>query len=61
MLYEVITYNWFVLGRNYQAKRHACMEAVYKVANRFLQDLGVDYWLVYGTLLGYYRDRNNFV
>ena len=34
----------------------AGLEAVYRGTNRFLHDLGVRYWLVYGTLLGYHRE-----
>jgi hypothetical protein len=32
------------------------LERVYAETNRLLHSLDVDYWLVYGTLLGYYRD-----
>ena len=32
------------------------LEGLFRVINRYLQDLGVEYWLAYGTLLGYYRE-----
>jgi hypothetical protein len=38
------------------AARRAGLEAVYHATNRLLASLGVDYWLVYGTLLGYHRE-----
>jgi hypothetical protein len=42
------------MGHQEEAKRKQ-LEEVYRVTNRFLYNLGVEYWLVYGTLLGYYR------
>ena len=32
------------------------LEELFKVTNRFLRELDVEYWLVFGTLLGYYRE-----
>jgi hypothetical protein len=45
-----------VLGaRRIEAIRRG-LEAVYHGTNRFLRELGVEYWLLYGTLLGMHRE-----
>ncbi len=45
-----------LLGRQrQQAAIQARLTEVYSVTNRFLYNLQLEYWLVYGTLLGYYR------
>ena len=33
------------------------LDTLFKEVNRYLRSLGGDYWLAYGTLLGYYRNR----
>jgi hypothetical protein len=38
-----------------RAKRRA-LEVLFRESNLFLRNLGVDYWLVFGTLLGYFRE-----
>lgn len=46
--------------RSWQSENKAklkALEELFKVTNRFLQDLGVEYWLAYGTLLGYHREE----
>ena len=45
----------FTLGRHVQ-RRRVSLAALFGATNRFLQDLGVDYWLIHGTLLGYHRN-----
>ena len=39
-----------------QAARLDALATVFRGVNRYLRDLGIDYWLVYGTLLGWHRD-----
>lgn len=36
--------------------RTEALEELFRGANRFLRYLEIDYWLVFGTLLGYYRE-----
>ena len=36
--------------------RMELLHELFRVINRYLRDLGVEYWLAYGTLLGYYRE-----
>ena len=36
--------------------RVAALEDLFRGVNRFLRDLEIDYWLVFGTLLGYHRE-----
>jgi len=43
-------------GDHYRIKRHAALVRLFHTANRFLREAGVDYWLHFGTLLGYYRE-----
>ncbi len=45
-----------VRGRGRLDAIRAGLEAVYRGTNRFLAGLGVEYWLVYGTLLGWHRE-----
>lgn len=58
---------WRLLGRRarysrlvYGARRAAVvraeLEQIYQATNHFLHSLEVEYWLAYGTLLGYYRE-----
>ena len=49
-------YGRLLFGDRRRNAIRAGLEDVYRLTNRFLRDLGVDYWLVYGTLLGYYRE-----
>jgi hypothetical protein len=49
-------YSRLVLGDRRVRAIRAELETVYRATNRFLRSLGVDYWLVYGTLLGYHRE-----
>lgn len=40
----------------YKNKRSDYLRNLYATTNRFLKNLEVEYWLDYGTLLGYYRE-----
>jgi hypothetical protein len=51
-----IRHSRLVLGDSREAVIRERLAQVFKTTNRFLNDLGVEYWLVYGTLLGYYRN-----
>lgn len=42
---------------NYQNKKISHLQQIYQVTNGYLKTLGVDYWLDFGTLLGYYREQ----
>jgi len=46
--------------RPWQRENRARLKALavlFTVTNRYLRKMGVDYWLAYGTLLGYHRER----
>lgn len=51
-----VRYSRRLRGRAGLDARRVGLEAVYRATNRFLARLGVEYWLVYGTLLGYHRE-----
>lgn len=53
---RTMRYSRLLLGDRRGDVIRAHLEEVYRLTNRFLRDLGVDYWLIYGTLLGYYRE-----
>ncbi len=42
----------------YQAKRQEILRKMVVETNHFLSQTGVDYWLDFGTLLGFYREEN---
>ncbi|MFT7036848.1 MAG: phosphorylcholine metabolism protein LicD [Cyclobacteriaceae bacterium] len=46
------------LPGNYRRKKIIHLEQIYQVTNQYLKTLNVGYWLDFGTLLGYYRERN---
>ncbi len=54
-------YNRYVLGRNYQEKVQVRLNTLYQTVNQFLQEIDVDYWLLFGTLLGCVRDQKLIV
>lgn len=56
VLLRNIRHSRLVAGAEHEKKKYAALEEVYAATNRFLYNLGVEYWLVYGTLLGYYRN-----
>ncbi|MEQ6122443.1 LicD family protein [Reichenbachiella sp. MALMAid0571] len=43
---------------NYKQRLRAILRHAYQVTNNHLQQLNIDYWLDYGTLLGYYREKD---
>ncbi|MFY0627125.1 MAG: LicD family protein [Reichenbachiella sp.] len=45
------------LPHNYQKKRLIILEDLFKKSNQYLLDNHIDYWLDFGTLLGYYREK----
>lgn len=45
-------------GRNHRHKARADLRSFFVGMNAFLQEIEVDYWLAYGTLLGFWRDRD---
>lgn len=45
------------LPGGYNRRKLELLRTFYEATNSFLKDLGVDYWLSYGTLLGWYRER----
>ncbi len=51
-----IRYSPLVYPRHRQEKILSALETLYKVTNQYLRSLNVEYWLAFGTLLGYYRD-----
>lgn len=51
-----VRYSRLVLGDRQNDAIRSELEAVYRATNRFLRSLGVEYWLVAGTLLGYHRE-----
>jgi hypothetical protein len=51
-----VRYSRRLRGRAGLDAQRAGLEAVYRATNSFLARLGVEYWLVYGTLLGYHRE-----
>jgi hypothetical protein len=56
VLLRNIRYSRLVCGSQQVARIRASLAEVYSVTNHFLRSLDVDYWLVYGTLLGCYRE-----
>ncbi len=40
----------------YNRRKLELLKEFYEKTNSFLKDLGVEYWLSYGTLLGWYRE-----
>ncbi|MEC4802802.1 MAG: LicD family protein [Jaaginema sp. PMC 1079.18] len=50
-------YRPFKADRN-QAVIHQKLKTIFQVTNQFLSQLNVEYWIAYGTLLGYYREQN---
>ena len=55
VLYRNIRHSHLLTLGHGAARRQARLQEVFRITNRFLRHLQVDYWLVYGTLLGYYR------
>jgi hypothetical protein len=51
-----IRYSRLLRGGGRDAAVRLGLEAVYRETNRVLRGLGVDYWLVQGTLLGHHRE-----
>lgn len=45
-----------VLPGGYNRRKLELLTYFYENTNGFLRDLGVDYWISYGTLLGWYRE-----
>ncbi|XOV93986.1 MAG: LicD family protein [Bacteroidota bacterium] len=41
---------------NYQARKLEILKNLFEVVNNFLMDSGEEYWLDFGTLLGYHRE-----
>ncbi len=56
LLTRHVRYSRLLLGQRQPEVVREKLGAVYMATNRLLRDLKVDYWLVYGTLLGYHRD-----
>jgi len=42
---------------NYTAKKVALLREFYELTNNYLKTQKTDYWLAYGTLLGYHREN----
>ena len=42
---------------NTELRRQVLWE-LFDLSNQFMQDLGIEYWVNYGTLLGFYRENN---
>jgi len=53
-----LRYSRLLAGPHYREKARAELRQFYLRLNAYLQELEVDYWLAYGTLLGYFRDRD---
>ena len=53
-----LRYSRLLAGPNHRQKARADLRQFYLGLNAYLQELDVDYWLAYGTLLGYFRDRD---
>lgn len=53
-----IRFSRWVSGPNHQERARTRLRELYLTLNQFLQDLEVDYWLAYGTLLGYHRESD---
>lgn len=52
-----IYYSPLFFGRSYEAEIQKKLIEVFKITNQFLNSIGVEFWINYGTLLGYYRDK----
>jgi len=48
---------FYALPGGYTDRKIEILKKFYEISNTFLHELGVDYWLAYGTLLGYYREK----
>lgn len=46
------------LPGNYQNKKISHLKKIYQITNEYLKTLNIDYWLDFGTLLGYYREQD---
>ncbi len=53
-----IRYSRWLAGPQHRQQARAELRHFYVGLNAFLQSLEVDYWLAYGTLLGYHRDSD---
>lgn len=53
-----LRYSRLLAGPNHRHKARAALRQFYLGLNAFLQELDIDYWLAYGTLLGFFRDRD---
>lgn len=53
-----LRYSRLLGGPKYREKQRADLRKFYQGLNAFLQAVEVDYWLAYGTLLGYWRDSD---
>jgi phosphorylcholine metabolism protein LicD len=49
---------FFTLPGNYQNRKLKILREFYHLTNQFLMSLDIEYWLAYGTLLGYYREKD---
>ena len=43
---------------NYQKKKLSVLQEAFEETNSFLKKLEIDYWIDFGTLLGYYREKS---
>lgn len=55
VLLRNLRYSRLLGRRRQQMAIQSALTQVYLVTNRFLHHLHIDYWLVYGTLLGWHR------
>ncbi|MFN8610777.1 MAG: LicD family protein [Vulcanimicrobiota bacterium] len=53
-----LRYSRLLGGPHHRHKARADLRQFFLGLNSFLQELEVDYWLAYGTLLGFWRDRD---
>ena len=55
LLRRHIRFSSIVCLGQHESQKLQALKTLYQVTNRFLERLGVEYWLIHGTLLGHYR------
>ncbi|MEM8861602.1 MAG: LicD family protein, partial [Chloroflexota bacterium] len=55
LLWRHLRFSRLASWGKHNEKKLETLKQLFIISNDFLQDLEVDYWLIHGTLLGYYR------
>jgi len=56
-LEQFISIYFHSIPGGYTARKISLLKQFYTLTNSYPRDLEIDYWLAYGTLLGYYREK----